>query len=63
MALLDEEDAVLRGYLQMLVGPDAAIGPLYRKWHELQREEHDRTMVHMLRELSRRERNCEERQR
>jgi hypothetical protein len=59
MALLDEEDAVLRGYLHMLVGPNGDIGPLYRKWYDLEREEHDRTMIHMLRELSRRERNHE----
>ena len=63
MALLDEEDAVLRGYLQMLLGPDADIGPLYRKWYDLEQEEHDRTMIHMLRELSRRERDHEQRQR
>ena len=54
---MDEEDTQLRSDLQVLVGPNKDIGPLYREWHELMQEDSDRAKEHMLRELSRRERN------
>jgi hypothetical protein len=50
-------DEFLRAGLRREAGPGADIQPLYRQWYERKTQEHDRTIEHMLTELSRREQN------
>jgi hypothetical protein len=48
------EQMVLAG-LRRKVGPDGDVWAAYRQWNEEQEAEHERTLVHMMQEIRRRE--------
>ena len=39
---------------EVVIGPDGDLKAAYRKWYAQQMEEHDRTILHMMREFERR---------
>jgi hypothetical protein len=47
----------LQAGLRHRLGPNEDLLAAHRQWYDRQMEEHDRTVCHMLKELSRRERN------
>jgi len=55
--LVDESHELLLAGLRHKIGPDGDLKAAYREWFERYSDEHDRTMAHMLSELSRREKS------
>ena len=52
--LMDACEQFLLAGLRREIGPDGDLKAAYRKWYAEQMEEHDRTMLHMMREFERR---------
>ncbi len=52
--LMDACEQFLLAGLRRQVGPHGDLAAAYRAWHEAAMAEHDRTMRHLLEELSRR---------
>jgi hypothetical protein len=57
MDLMGRCELFLLGGFQRRLGPEGDIQGAYREWYAEQMEEHDRTMIHLLKELGRRETN------
>ena len=53
--LLDAGEQFLLGGLRREIGPNGDLQAAYRQWYAQRREEHDRAIFHMLKELSNRE--------
>ena len=51
MQLMDACEQFLLSGLRRRVGPDGDLQAAYRAWHAGQREEHDATMVHLMKEF------------
>ena len=47
-------DQFLQAGLRREIGPQGDLQAAYRRWYAEQMEEHDRTMLHMMREFQRR---------
>ena len=56
--LVDESEALLLAGLRAKIGPDGDLHAAYRQWYARQMEDHDRRLVEMLENLSRREAAC-----
>ena len=54
---LDTCDAFLLAGLRRQVGPGGDLSAAYRQWYAEQMAEHDRTMLHLLKEFDRRSRS------
>ena len=54
--LVDESEAVLMANLRRQHGSEAAARAAFREWYARRMDEHDQTMYHMMREISRRSR-------
>jgi len=52
--LTDACEQFLLAGLRREIGPDGDLKAAYRKWYAEQMEEHDRTILHMMREFDRR---------
>lgn len=55
--LLDESEALVRAGPRARIGPDGDLEAAYREWYARHMEEHDRSILSLLKNLSRRERS------
>jgi hypothetical protein len=54
--LMDSCDHLLRANLNRIAGQDVDAAPLYREWYDMEMEDHDQMVRHMLGEISKRDR-------